>query len=70
MVTGLNDEEGASPGEPVDRASATGPAWPIWAAAAAPSPWIASVSRRRPGTTSSCSQRHPEAVRPSGATAR
>ena len=28
------------------------PQWPIWIPAAAPSRWIASVMRRRPGTIS------------------
>ena len=46
---GVKPPEGESAGARLERALATGPAWPICAAAAAPSAWTASVSRRRPG---------------------
>ena len=69
-ASGLNLRDGASEAALLDRELATGPAWPIWAQAAEPSAWMASVSRRRPGTASGRSQMHSAWVRPSGATAR
>lgn len=53
----------------MERASATGPACPIWALTAAPSAWIASVSRRSPGTASRRIQICSPLVRPPGETA-
>ena len=67
---GVKPPEGDRAGAPLERALATGPAWPIWAAAAAPSACTASVSRRSPGTVSSLSSRQWRSVRPSGETAR
>ena len=67
---GVKPPEGERAGAPLERALATGPAWPIWAAAAAPSPCTASVRRRRPGSVSSLSNTQWRSVRPSGDTAR
>ena len=67
---GLNRLLGATDGALLERELATGPACPIWAPAAAPSAWMASVSRRSPGTASGRSQMHSAWGRPSGATAR
>ena len=67
---GVKPPEGERAGAPLERALATGPAWPIWAAAAAPSACTASVRRRNPGTVSSLSSRQWRSVRPSGETAR
>jgi hypothetical protein len=67
---GENAFPGAIACDRFDAPLATGPACPIWAAAAAPSAWTASVSRRRPGTASSRSQICCRCVRPSGLTAR
>ena len=61
---------GRERGARFERALATGPAWPIWAATAAPSAWTASVRRRRPGTVAWSSSRQCRSVRPSGDTAR
>ncbi len=60
---------GESAGNRLPRGSATGPACPIWAEIAAPSPCTASVSTRRPGIASSVQRIWSGAVRPSGATA-
>src|ERR1035437_8066268 len=46
---GLKPLDGAKDGVLLDLELATGPAWPICAATAAPSSWTASVSCRRPG---------------------
>ena len=62
----MKPPEGESAGARLERALATGPAWPICAAAAAPSAWTASVRRRRPGTVSSFSSRQCRSVRPFG----
>ena len=70
MASGLNRRVGAMEAALLDRELATGPACPIWAPAAAPSSWMASVSWRSPGTASGRSQMHSAWVRPSGATAR
>ena len=67
---GREAARGRERGARFERALATGPAWPIWAATAAPSAWTASVRRRRPGTVSLSSSRQCRSVRPSGATAR
>ena len=66
MASGLNRRLGASDAALLDRELATGPAWPIWAPAAAPSAWMASVSCRRPGSASGRSQMHSAWVRPRG----
>ena len=50
---GVKPPDGASAGARLEPALAAGPAWPIWAAAAAPSAWTASVTRRSPGSLSS-----------------
>ena len=67
---GVKPPEGERAGARLERALATGPAWPICAAAAAPSACTASVRRRSPGTVSSLSWRQWRSVRPSGETAR
>ncbi len=48
---------------PLERALATGPACPIWAEAAAPAAWTASVTRRRPATDA-VAEEHAVAVGP------
>ena len=70
MVTGLSRREAERAGARLERALATGPAWPIWALAAAPSAWTASVSLPSPAAASGLTQMHWAWVRPSGATAR
>ena len=67
---GVNPPEGDKAGAPFERALATGPAWPICAAAATPSACTASVRPRSPGTVSRSSRRQCRSVRPSGETAR
>ena len=69
MAIGLKNRTGASALALLDRASATGPAWPICALIAAPSAWIASVSRRNPATASGLIQICRPSVRPPGETA-
>jgi hypothetical protein len=69
-ASGLKVLDGARLGALFDLGLATGPAWPIWPAMAAPCSWIASASRARPGTASSRNHRHSAWVRPPGATAR
>ena len=68
--SGVTVRDGASAGARFDFGLATGPAWPIWAATAAPVRWTASVSRASPSTVSGRSCRHRRSVRPSGDTAR
>lgn len=68
-LCGLKFGEQDTAGRPLERPSATGPAWPIWAEAAAPSACTASVRRRRPGRASGRIHIWSRSVRPSGATA-
>ncbi|CKS15043.1 Uncharacterised protein [Mycobacterium tuberculosis] len=69
IAIGLKNRTGASAVAWLERASATGPAWPIWALIAAPSACIASVSRRSPGTACGRIQIWLPPVRPPGETA-
>ncbi len=55
IPSGLNTRDGATAGDFVPIGFATGPAWPICAATAAPSACTASVSSRRPAPTSGLS---------------
>ena len=52
IPSGLKTRDGARLGASCPTGLATGPAWPSCADAAAPSAWIASVSRRSPGPIS------------------
>ncbi len=49
IPSGLKTRDGARLGDFVPAGFATGPEWPSWADAAAPSAWIASVSLPQPG---------------------
>ncbi|SKY34809.1 Uncharacterised protein [Mycobacteroides abscessus subsp. abscessus] len=49
---GAGMRDGPSAFARFDAEFATGPAWPSCAAASAPSAWITSVSRRKPGCAS------------------
>ena len=69
QTAGLKNRTGASAVALLDRASATGPACPIWALTAAPSAWTAAVRRCRPGTASGRIQTCLPSVRPPGLTA-
>ena len=69
IAIGLKNRTGASAVALLDRASATGPACPIWALTAAPSAWTAAVRRCRPGTASGRIQTCLPSVRPPGLTA-
>ena len=69
MDSGLKNRTGASAGALFDLALATGPAWPIWALIAAPSPCTASVSRRSPGSASGRIHSAESSVRPPWVTA-
>ena len=66
---GLKNRTGARAVALLDLALATGPAWPICALTAAPSAWMASASRRSPGTASGRIQSPLPSVRPPGETA-
>ena len=50
IASGLKNRTGARAWALFEREFATGPAWPICALIAAPSAWMASASRCRPGT--------------------
>ncbi len=69
MLRALNPAIGAREASPLDRPSATGPAWPSCALTAAPVSCTASVSLRSPGSASGRIHSCRRSVRPSGATA-
>ena len=64
IASGLKNRTGARAWALFEREFATGPAWPICALIAAPSAWMASASRCRPGTACGRIQIWPPLVRP------